>query len=52
MLGPVVACQGPEAHKDPHVATSRNNVVRCCVEMLRAFDLGFNFTGKVKKKKT
>ena len=51
MLGPVVACQGPGAHKDPHVATSGNNVVRCCVEMLPAFDLGFNFIGKVKKKK-
>ena len=49
VLGPVVACQGPGAHKHPHVATSGNNVVRCCVEMLRAFDLGFNVIVKVKR---
>ena len=29
VLGPVVACQGPGAHKHTHVATSGNDVVRC-----------------------
>ena len=57
-LGPRVVYQGPGAHKHPHVALkvfkvlrasgqpvqhmSLNNVVRGCVEMLRAFGQAFS----------
>ena len=36
-----VACVWPA--RSTHVATSRNNVARCCVEMLRAFGQAFSF---------